>query len=300
MTRTVTSGAGKKIEVLTDEEWCQLTEQPLHSLMWTQARAAVLGTLWHEGSFTDPQSGRATGKLLEVAQAKYGYSAQSLTGLIAQMVNPNMQVAIKRELKGKRTFRIELVALPESWLDRLLTDPELVVKETPPLMQEAIASVALDGETQSYGDTDSHLSDEPLYVHVETPIEVPIELQVTEAVAASLLTQVIDLIKAGPKVIENTQHIVELESDLRVSQMRLSQRLEENDKLRRLLRETQDELGAVKVEANGLRQRLKVTEYNLEKAMNGDAQRIIQGEVFKELEKVMRAKPASSKGPDAA
>jgi hypothetical protein len=41
---------------------------------------------------------------------------------------------------------------------------------------------------------------------------------------------------------------------------------------------------------------LKAAEYNLEKAMSGDAQRIIQGEVMKELDKVMRAAPGSHKG----
>ena len=56
-----------------------------------------------------------------------------------------------------------------------------------------------------------------------------------------------------------------------------------------------DELSAVKYERDGLRTRLRSAEHNLKVATTGDTQRIIDAEVRKALDKLMRQAPDSPK-----
>jgi hypothetical protein len=295
MNSKVISRAGGTIEVYSDDDWCKMTGTAPHALMWTQSRESLLRTLWNEGTFVDEKTGRASRKLLDVAVAKYGFKAKTITGVLALLNSTTFEPAVERKINGKRTYRVELVALPQYWFDNL-TKPVEVVEPEPVEIQPAPPVVDVEAHQPAELDVD----DRRLSVVDPGPppvdVEPSMEFQVTEAVAHALLTQVIEIITAGPTVIADTQRVTTLEADIRQAQARLSQRLEENDKLRRVVRELQDQLAAAHNERDGLRHRLKAAEYNLEKAMSGDAQRIIQGEVMKELDKVMRAAPGSSKG----
>jgi predicted nucleic acid-binding Zn-ribbon protein len=89
-----------------------------------------------------------------------------------------------------------------------------------------------------------------------------------------------------------------LQSDLNDIAGKLSARLEDNDRMRRQLRQAGDEIQALRYERDGLRSRLRATEANLTAALKGDAVQAINGEIQRRVESIMRVAPATKKGAD--
>lgn len=278
MSRLVTSPAGESVEILSDDEWCKLTDVSPNSLRLQQARRTILSTLWHHGSFSDPK-GFAMRPFHEAATAMgYKASAMAMNGIFRDAV---MAPAVERDVNGKRTRLVRLAALPQHWLDAMqanghhapkpeaVATPEPAPEETPE--PEPMPSAAMDS---------------------------PLELQISSTVAMALLAQVVEIISTGQP--HATNEVRRLERELTEVSQRLSERLADNDRLRRNVRELQDELAATKTERDGLRQRLHLAESNLAKATSQDTQRLINERVRQELDKVMRAKPSGTHGRDDA
>jgi chromosome segregation ATPase len=113
-------------------------------------------------------------------------------------------------------------------------------------------------------------------------------LDVAKAVALSLLEQVVDIV-SGKR--SDGIELGRLQSELAAASQRLGDQVEDSAKLRRRLRETEDELVATKRERDGLRQRLRAAEHNLSVATGADVRRVIDAEVHKRVAQVMREVP---------
>lgn len=290
--RTVRSPGGDEVTIYTDSEWLTKTGLPKHALMATTSRIAILTALWEHGQFTD-KSGRASRPVIEAAQ-RHGYKPTEAGAYLSVINAPVFAPCIRREMNGKRTFKVQLVALPESWLAQM---PKINGTKVHPAVPERDATEEGTGAGSVQGE--ALLPPPPTDpVPATEPVEEPaLEIQVANAVATALLTQVIEILSAKPADVVGPQ-MLELQKDLAVAQSRLAQRLEENEKLRRVLRQTQDELAAAHYERDGLRQRLRAAEHNLEQAMKGDRNQVVMAEVHREIDKMMRAKPGTVKGPD--
>jgi len=77
---------------------------------------------------------------------------------------------------------------------------------------------------------------------------------------------------------------------------RLASQLEYSERMRRSYIEAGDELKAVKAERDGLRQRVRQLEHNLDVEQGRDFERTIQDEVRRRLDRVMRERPRPGRG----
>jgi regulator of replication initiation timing len=66
--------------------------------------------------------------------------------------------------------------------------------------------------------------------------------------------------------------------------------------MRKQLRQTGEELAAVKLERDGLRQRLRQTEANLNSALKGESAHAVTTEVMKRVDRIMRETPKPNQG----
>ena len=126
------------------------------------------------------------------------------------------------------------------------------------------------------------------------PPTPPLAVEVAEAVATALLAQVAAIITQGNAQAPANDR---LRSELSTLTERLGTQVDYVDKLRRDLRASTDQIAALKVERDGLRQRLRDTEHNLRVATSADTQRIIDAEVHRQLDKVMRQAPNGQHHP---
>lgn len=246
------SPGGQTVELLDDTR----------KLMTT--RATVLRALWHHGPIED-HGGLATETLHRAATAN-GYRGSS--SALSQLLHDSPDL-VEREIRGKRCFRIELVALPASWVDRL----ELEEPEPPTELEEPPTELELEEEPEP---------------ELEEP--EPWDLEIAGAVATSLLTRVVEIINAGRYDADGRAG-----RDLEDARRRLYEQTEYAEKLRRQVREVGDELAAVKHERDGLRSRLRLVEENLRKATGTDVARQVDALVREQLDRVMRARPAGSR-----
>ena len=277
--QTITSPAGEVIEVIPDEEWAD-------ALGWTDARQlkgrdrprlAVLGALWEHGAYED-RSGFAGTALYEDAKAR-GYEGHqtSLNGLMRK----TLYLGLDREVHGKRTTRVRLTAVPQTWADLLTANGDQ--QATPePVEDDSIPVYLLDEPDEDRAPV------EDAAAVIDVPTFADVQLEVAQSVASALLAQVVDIIATGKP---DTSRLDALEADLDDARRRLATVLDANATLRRKLTETGDELLAAKTERDGLRTRLRLTEANLQKAINADRASVIQDAVNAELAKVMRATP---------
>lgn len=277
--RFLTSPAGDKIEIISDDEMAErLGAGPValrQLLKWSPVRPPILRALWNHGAYEDRQSGRATGMLA----ADAGLAGAQVTPVLA---SPAMEPCLERELNGRRTYWIRLVALPEKWLQ--FVEPPAVADEEPAAPEPAdIEAGSVDSEELEAPGSDQ-LDAEP----GEAGSDPAPALEVSHAVALSLLTQVVEIITAGRG---DAHELSRMRLDVVDLSERLGGQVSESDKLRRQLRETGDELLALRQERDGLRQRLRIAEHNLTVATSGDVQRVIDTEVRKRLDTMMRQAP---------
>jgi regulator of replication initiation timing len=289
--KTAMTPAGDEIQIIPDADWLATTGDAPQALRQMSSRLPVLGALWTHGPFKD-DSGRATADFHRVAkQLGYKGGTSSINGIINKTT---MVPAIERKLNGKRCYEIRLAALPDSWFHKLDgkwphmngTKPEKVLTDAD--IQTTITALPDDDVRH---DVDMPLPDLPPADEAIPEYAPPIDLHVASSVAMAMLTQVVEIISAGSPA-DTDRRVKQLKTDFDDVAQKLHKRLEENDSMRKSIRSLGEEVMALRVERDGLRQRLRMTEANLERATSADTQRFINEQVQAELAKIMQAKPA--------
>lgn len=276
--------AGEEIAIYDDDVFAEFAGFEPGSkgfgiaMQLNRAREAIIKALWRHGAITD-RGGFAIGHLADRVR-EFDQLSFNVNGIVGA---PIMQVCIERTTKGRRTMKIELVALPRTWLRKIegaLSDQPLTAAAAAP-PAELVAPILMP----------------PPSAPAPAPVPAPVEHELASAVAAGLMAQVVEII------IGNRGNILSLtNTQLRTEIDQLTKRLGEQtgyvDRLRRDLRATQDQVIAANLERDGLRQRAQAAEYNLRLATGPDAQRLIDAELHKQVDKLMRQTPGSTKGPD--
>lgn len=327
---TVISPAGETIEILTDADWIKRAkgmkvgrsgnEPTARGLtMWNAGiKRFIVADLWRNGPVLDPQSGRAAHVMWDRIRDTFGDDAMvaqpnSFSTLCGDPMNAP---AFERDTRAKRTYAINLIALPRTWFDKLMMDEqardvaEQARKEREANEQLADATTTAIGElidapTESVNGTDptereSDAESDKAFDDMIRDMELdaptvfetgpPLDLQIASQVAMSLLTTVVEIISAGSAASVD-EKVRKLQGDLTDVMGKLSARLEDNDRMRRQLRQAGDEITALRHERDGLRSRLRATEANLTSALKGDAVQAINGEIQKRVADIMRVAP---------
>lgn len=260
-------------------------------------RAPALLALWHEGAAED-RSGRAALVLRDRA-TRYGLGADVEPSVVTTSIGQGAigELFVERVTNAKRTYSIRLVAVAERWLPYL--EPRTKVGSAPATTDADLTGTEDDaaatappepepegrtgGATCEHGDVSADVA-----VLAPAGTHSPVEFELTNAVATALLTQVIEIIATGAGA---GPQLGRLQLDVEALEARLGTQVAYVDKLRRDLREAGDEITALRFERDGLRTRLRKAEHNLTVAMSADAQRIIDAEVTRQLDKLMRQAP---------
>lgn len=301
---TVTSPSGESIEITTNDDWLELTGAHWHGMrQWNSGgKRWFFRSLWEHGPIIDRSSGQATRKLFERIIAAYPESIDDLgnpTSASTFFRHALNAPAFDRETNGKRTYSIALRAMPRVWFDKLMADidndtspidPEPTPEPTPEPVAPTEPPVSTDDEFAMM--IQGMQLDAPT-VYDEPP---PLDISIASQVAMSLLTTVVEIITAGSGAAVD-EKVRKLQGDLNDVMIKLSQRLEDNDRMRRQLRQAGDEIQALRHERDGLRSRLRATEANLTAALKGDAVQAINGEIQKRVDAIMRVAP-KGKGED--
>lgn len=304
---TVASPAKELIEIVPDEDWMELTGTTSHGLRqwYGGAKPWVIAELWLRGP-VENKSGQATKVLFERIQKHFPEAELPTkpTGFTGIFRDPLNSPAFSRAINGKRTFSIGLVAMPNAWHAKLLQmlpkqkeptggpiKPTLTVEPDP--IEAVIDKEPIDqDEGQSISDEELEALFHETALDAPTTYEIapPLELSIASQVAMSLLTTVVEIISAGSSEAIDDR-VKKLHTDLEDIQHKLGMRLQENDQLRRQLRQAGDEIIALRSERDGLRSRLRATEANLTAALKGDAATAINGEIQRRLDSIMRVAP---------
>jgi len=272
------------------------------------------------------KSGRATGILWKRMEEAFPGEIEARPTAFPGFANDPLNApAFELVKKGKRTYSIKLIALPQTWYDYLERDESERAKakraadraneklERERLDREAAETVSeiimtpmeeqpsVNGTSLSDSDHDAEFDDIMRDIQLDAPtvydMEPPLEIAMASQVAMSLLTTVVEIISAGTGAAVD-EKVRALQSDLNDIAGKLSARLEDNDRMRRQLRQAGDEIQALRYERDGLRSRLRATEANLTAALKGDAVQAINGEIQRRVESIMRVAPATKKGAD--
>lgn len=297
MATKIKSLAGDEIEVLSDDDWLELTGGSIQAMrMWAKSKPLVVRYLWEHGAVSE-ERGRATAVLHEGIRKAYPNGQLGEPTAITMMMSDSFNYpAFERNVNGKRTYGIKLVAMPETWLRKLEYDLEHRTNGAkPPAVQEPVAveefpAVPVNGTTPTDEEInallDSVQTDAPT-VYEQSP---PLDLEIASQVAMSLLTTVVEIISAGTPTVVDTK-VRQLQTDLETVAQRLAQRLEENERYRRQLRDLGDEVRALRSERDGLRSRLRATESNLQAALKGETSQAVTSEINKRIDQFMRTTP---------
>lgn len=292
----------------------------------------VIADLWRNGPAESPKTGIAPAVLWGRIRETFGDDAikgapASFTTLARDAVNTR---AFELDTRAKRTYSIRLKALPQTWYDKLIADEEerqraarLAEQERERAEREAAALrereqelVTVPMEVQAVTPSGDIVSD-PLYEPTTESIDEfdamirgmqldaptvydtppPLDISIASQVAMSLLTTVVEIISAGSGAAVD-EKVRKLQGDLNDVMGKLSARLEDNDRMRRQLRQAGDEINALRHERDGLRSRLRATEANLTAALKGDAVAAINGEIQRRVDSIMRVAPKAKGGDD--
>lgn len=305
--RTVKSPAGERIEIVDDQDWLTLIGYPSDSTALRQwgggMKPYIFRALWEHGEFTDPKSGRV-GTVLRDHMAEHYPNAElsdNPATIMALFRNSVNSPAVSSVMNGKRTFSLKLIALPEIWHRKLLDDIARDKPQEPPQPVQAPeaqepAPEAPQAPTQGNGDGVWSDADwEALQLDAPTVYEQPppMELHIANQVAMSLLTTVVEIISSGSADTSRLSAGQRVQQELDHSQHLLAMRLEENEKLRRQLREAGDAINALRQERDGLRSRLRSTEYNLSQVLKGETAQAVNSEIAKRMDQFMRTAPVN-------
>lgn len=300
---TVKSPAMQDIEIVDDDDWALTAGVAPRSLFqWSGSKPLVVRDLWEYGPVTDTGGG-ATQVLHDriVAHSRGSiYRLGRPVSFTMLMSDRNNAAAFQRDVKGKRTFGISLVAMPEVWYRKLLNDiggsmPTFTA--TPVNGTRILAPEPIEETPEPF--YDAILDNPNIVLPIEPPEASPvIEVEIASQVAMELLTKVVEIIAAGSSTAADPE-LRRMRNELVHSQGLLAARLDENDRFRKQLRETGEELSAVKSERDGLRQRLRQTEANLNSALKGESAGAVTTEVMKRVDRIMRETPKPNRGDDS-
>lgn len=283
MTDYVTSPAGERVEVFSDEDWLAKTgEDRDQALRQSTARRPILTALWEHGAYEDPK-GFAMSALYRDATAR-GYSGAQ-TSLTSVLRKPVMAPAVVTAIRGHRTYRVALAALPQRWRGWLVDGSGRIV-EPEPVEPATLTVVEPEPDFEDW-----------------KPDREELTVEVAQSVATALLAQVIDIVSTGKPDTARLDalklEVDGLRAELESASCRLADALTYGQRIRRQLEQNGDELTAVKAERDGLRQRVRMAEANLAKAMSPANQRTLDEIVHREVDKVMRATPVHRSPDDA-
>jgi hypothetical protein len=119
MTKLVKSPGGDSIEVIPDPEFLEVFEANPYDLRQWNKRRAIFTALWKHGAYVDKASGRATAMLTnDTRNLGRMASPAAFNGMFAS--SPTVAACIERDINGKRTYRIQLMRLPELYYNKLL------------------------------------------------------------------------------------------------------------------------------------------------------------------------------------
>ena len=322
-TRTVQSPAGERIEVVPDDEFAAVAgTTPTAIKHMHRTRKAILRSLWHDGAVVDP-AGFAIAQLAD----RIGLEQQQRKSVSMKFNEAPMGVAVEREIRGRRTNAVRLVALPETWLARIEAIPESAdanIDDDP----DGIGVLALDGETQTFGapipvdpdtfepvdvalaaearasvalDGDTQSGEVEATVH-ELPVadggtvHTPDEL--ADQIAGALWIRLVDSV-AGTRIDAAELAALRTERDHLLG--RLATQTEYADRLRRDLREAQDLNAAHAVTITGLRAHVRDLERTNHALTHApDVQRLVDEGVRKQLDRIMRQAPGDARARQAA
>jgi hypothetical protein len=283
--RTVVSPAGESIEIVPDAQWRELTEDIAGRSIraWYGTKPYVIRYLWEHGKVTS-DSGAATGVLYRGVTEVFPHVSSKLSALSHFLKESANSLAFQRHVVGRRNYLVQLVRMPEMWYEKLQRDIEMTFTAIPVQLNggpvpEPSAPVIEPDEIEYIP------SDEPKGFTEDSP---PLDIEMAQQVAMSLLTTVMEIISAGQTPPVEMQR---LRNELAHSQTTLASRLEDNERFRRQLREVADELLAVKHERDGLRQQLRRAESNLSAALKGESVHAINAEINKRIDHIMREAP---------
>ena len=123
--RTVKSPAGADVEIVEDANWIATAGVSDRSLrMWARSKPLVVRELWEHGP-VENASGSAVRDLWERIENHYPQDIaefgepDSLNSLVKDATNA---AAFHRVTNAKRTYHIELIAMPEIWYEKLQWD----------------------------------------------------------------------------------------------------------------------------------------------------------------------------------
>lgn len=302
--RTVKSPTGASIEIVSDDDWAAVAGVEIRSLsMWARSKPYAIRDLWEYGPVVD-ESGGATRMLLDRMYEHFpDIEDVQPTALTMLMKDPSNSQAFERNVVGKRTYRIELVALPEIWYQKLTRDigarggmytATPVINGTKPDPVEVF--IPSDSDRQAAETVATLVLPEelpPLDIVEESPAmpEPVLDIDISRQVAMDMLTLCVEIIAAGKSDGVNVAELQKLRNELVHSQGLLSERLGDNDRLRKTVRDLGEELRTVKFERDGLRQRLRATETNLNAALKGETAHAVTTEVMKRVDRIMREPP---------
>lgn len=319
--RVVTSPAGQEVIVFDDKDWGEMVGLEQGTKSWTVAvervaawRLAFLAVLWRDGPIED-RSGRATGMLWDLALELVD-DAPNPTHVVA---SPTFGPCLERETHGRRTRCIKLVALPAQWLPRV---EALARRRTPTSIQarsgaaetgvaprqaapvpvldvldqvrQKAAQARQDAPGSPPAPNGSHRPTEAVTAPQASP-DPALATDVASAVATALLAQVVEVLSKGADGSE----LARVRRDLDAMAQRLGTQVDYVEKLRRDSRAQADVIVALRQERDGLRARLAQSEANLKAATSQDAQRIIDAEVRRQLDRMMRQAPTHRADIDA-
>jgi len=308
--QTVMSLAGEEVAVFDDADFGELagfdptSRSFRHSFALRPSTLAVLKALWRHGTIND-RSGLAVGRLAERVRTTDGLEPVSMN---AVLTTPLMKQAVERVTSGRRTMQVSLVALPRTWLAKVEgalgehpAEPD-VLRQLQDIQQRNRAVVeqrqlwpAAVPEPAPGVEMMQHAIAANEQARPEPAVGTDAHMEVADAVATALMARVVEIISNnGTNVlaVKNAQ----LTGEIAQLQKRLGEQVGFVDRLRRDLREAQDEVIATKHERDGLRQRLQSAEHNLKVATGADAQRIIDAEVRRAVDQMMRQAPGSQHG----
>lgn len=301
MSETVKSPAGETVEIFDDDEFkvlmgfdeSQSQRAFTFSMGVTAERFAVLRALWEHGKFVD-KSGRASIHVAEYTLKHYGVPILNPSAVFSA---PSLNACLSRDIRGKRTSRIQLVALPVRW-HAIVTgneQPHIYGSKPTPQLVEVVRSL------DDARDARAALPPPPTAPAAPSPVDehrrADVEHEVADAVATALMARVVEIITTNHGNIA-AQRAAQARDEVRQLEKRLGEQVAYVERLRRDLRSVQDELSAIKLERDGLRQRLRTAEFNLQTATGADAQRLIDAEVHRQVDRMMRQAP-TTKGREA-
>lgn len=257
------------------------------------ARARVVVALRESDGEIADDSGQATAILAE----RVGRRAATLTTLLSSMEEDG---EVLRDVRGKRTYAIVLGDVLPGTEDRVkeLASFHRRVVLPAPRVREVADDEVVEAEPEAVP------APEPVAVAVEHLVPgapddggvdpTPVTARDLLARITSDMTALVTLSQA--EALEQYKAVLAaMQAERDEARERLAMTLDENQRLRIRHREATDEVKAMGTRIQRLTLERNTLQQNLDAAMR-DARKVVNHEVHKQVDRVMRQAPTSSKG----